>query len=349
MPISAGGTTMMKLGGVFPSSVTALPASPPSYGQEWWPWCDNLSLGPQWPVRRVTFRQPGPPSLPTNQPLEGWVADRDFSTRDDLALELPNEHDKPVKQRVQAVDLNGDNKKDMTEVMARQSRGEYSWIVTVAPQSAEASDALATDPSAYTYDVSVVVFYKRVLPASPKDSVEMQVALKDVQKNERTAQAKILTTGLSGGEILLTRNTPTDVQASYEPDESPFDNLKTGNWIMLCGPHPNSTKNRPLMVSHWYRVLAIEGKGKKLDANGAITNDTTQPDRRVVSLRGPEWPWQPWQTGASSHLSDYLYVCIPSGAVAVHAKTIRLEGNSVFGGGANGVGSAPPPGGNARF
>jgi len=98
-----------------------------------------------------------------------------------------------------------------------------------------------------------------------------------------------------------------------------------------------------MMTARWYRVLAIDK-----EADGVITDQNNQ---RLVSLRGPEWPWEP-ATNASgnldlttnSKLSNALYVCIPTGAVAVHSKTIRLGGNSVWDGGANGLTSPPPPG-----
>jgi len=101
------------------------------------------------------------------------------------------------------------------------------------------------------------------------------------------------------------------------------------------------------MVARWYRVLAIEGKDTKLDAEGKPTSDANQPDRRLVALRGPQWPWQPapYLSGYDNHLSNSLYVCIPTGAVAVHAKTIRLEGKSAWGG----TGTMPAPGEPPRY
>ena len=97
-----------------------------------------------------------------------------------------------------------------------------------------------------------------------------------------------------------------------------------------------------MMTARWYRVLAIEGKDTKLDAYGNPTSAASQPERRLVALRGPQWPWEP--AGILTYndaLSNALYVCIPTGAVAVHAKTIRLEGNSVWSGGAGGLGVPP--------
>ena len=49
--------------------------------------------------------------------------------------------------------------------LARQWTGDYSWIVTVVPTTNAARDGMARNPEGFAYDVSVVVFYKRVLPA----------------------------------------------------------------------------------------------------------------------------------------------------------------------------------------
>jgi hypothetical protein len=107
-----------------------------------------------------------------------------------------------------------------------------------------------------------------------------------------------------------------------------------------------------MMTARWYRVLAIEGKNERLNSNGSSDPPplVTDPERRLVSLRGPQWPWQPNTYSGSLNLADdtklsnSLYVCIPTGAVAVHSKTIHLEGNSVWSGGANGLSPPPPPG-----
>ena len=45
---------------------------------------------------------------------------------------------------------------------------------------------------------------------------------------------------------------------------SPFDQLKVGQWIMLCGPHPNSSLTEPRFVMNWYQVLSVEGANNKI-------------------------------------------------------------------------------------
>ncbi len=340
----------MRPGGVFPSSTVWTVSnnggiSTTPYAKAWNPWADTNNSGPRWPIRRVTLRQPVSAS-PLYAPLDPAIADKLFSSSDDLAMDLPTARDKPSSQRMDlspvALNLNGSK----GDPLARQSRGDYSWIITVSPNTAEARDALATDPSAFSYEVSVVVFYKRPLPRTrPRDNSEATSNLEQLYPNERGAQAKIVSTGLNGGEVLLTRIPMNN--STHEPAESPFSILKTGQWIMLCGPHPNSTEARPMMTARWYRVLAIDGKDSALDVNGITTDPSNQ---RLVSLRGPQWPWLPAANLATnSELSNALYVCIPTGAVAVHSKTIHFEGNSVWSGGASGLSAPPPPGPRYSF
>jgi hypothetical protein len=126
--------------------------------------------------------------------------------------------------------------------------------------------------------------------------------------------ASIVSTGLNGGEILL-----TDI--GEIPGTSAFEHLRTGQWIMLCGPHPNSTPVEPRLVLKWYQVLSIDSEG-----NGIEYFDPKM--QRVVALRGPQWPWQPEAPAdldQYDRLSNSLCVGICQGAVAVHSKTMRLE------------------------
>jgi hypothetical protein len=319
---------------VFPASASRVlfPTSLTNWPPQWHPWIDNTSHGPdaRWPIRRVTFRQAIVAS-PFFKPLSPAVAGRMLSTTDDLALELPDAQDQPAIQRWELANLSGPGTLDP---LARQSRGDYSWIVTVAPTSADARDALATDPAAHNYEVSVVVFHKRPVEATSPTDVDGVLANAELLiNNERSVNAKIISTGLSGGEVLLTRVTPGTSAAPVEPEENPFNILKEGHWVMLCGPHPASSDRRPMMVARWYRVLSIEGNDTRLNDQGneSPPPPATDPERRLVALRGPQWPWQPAADLADANeLSNRLYLCIPTGAVAVHAKTIRIEGTGAF-------------------
>jgi hypothetical protein len=141
--------------------------------------------------------------------------------------------------------------------------------------------------------------------------------------NERAVRASIVSTGLNGGELFL-EAIPDNIPGK------PFENLKTGQWIMVCGPHPNSNvvmSDPPVgearFVLNWYQVLTIES-----ERNDIISDPVNQ---RLVAVRGPQWPWLP-TTGAMSNsnneLSNQLCAGIFRGAVAVHSKTIRLEGEN---------------------
>jgi hypothetical protein len=177
---------------------------------------------------------------------------------------------------------------------------------------------LASNPESYSYDISVVVFYKRVLPSNFA-SIE---GINTVASYERAVSAKVLSTGLNGGELRLqTLVTGAGGPADGMP-EDPFKNLRTGEWIMLCGPHPNSTPIEPRFVLNWYQVMAIDK-----EPNDILTDPKTQ---RLVSVRGPEWPWKPYSgtySASNPPLSADLCVGIFRGAVAVHTKTMRLEGS----------------------
>jgi hypothetical protein len=291
----------------------------PTYGPTWQPWffgaaSQESSLA--WPVRRVTLPQ-GPLT-----PMSMAVSERLFTSSDDLAIEVPTASDKPSKQNLQLANLDGGSSAD--DPLARQSRGDYSWIVTVSPGSNDALNALASDPSAFSYEVSVAVFYKRVLgKVAPQSVGDVAANIDLLMQNERLVGAKVISTGLSGGELLLQA-----VEPSPGPSESPFAGLKVGNWYLLAAPHPNSAGTRPVFVARWYRVLSIEGKDSKLDANGNPTTNPTEPERRLVSLRGPQWPWQP-QPDADD-LSNNLCLGVIPNVVAVHSKTVRLEDNSAW-------------------
>jgi hypothetical protein len=140
-----------------------------------------------------------------------------------------------------------------------------------------------------------------------------------MSENERAVKAKVISTGLSGGELLLE-------DLNDNPGKSPFAHLKTGNWIMLCGPHPTSSTSEPRFSLNWYQVISIEGRNKRLNVEGTEypAPPSGDPERRLVTLRGPQWPWTPAPTGLSS-VSNNLCVAICRGAVAVHTKTMRLE------------------------
>ena len=277
---------------------------------EWNSW---RTAGPTWPVRRVTTTID--PAQITNSgtlthQLQLPVARAFFAADNDLALSQPASGDDPVLSRWETWrDSNG------VFASARQPRGDYSWIISVSPGSSEARDSLMNAPDAYPVEVSVVVFHKRVLGFGYEGSLEA----------ERLVNARVVSTATSGGELLLDR------RSADSADASPFEDLKPGQFVMVTGPHPQSTLAKPLYVLRWYRVLNITDSGRPV-LPGFTTSNAEQLDREnrvLVSLRGPDWPWQ--ATGDltdANELSNDLRVAIVPGAVAVHTKTMRLESGS---------------------
>jgi hypothetical protein len=315
--------------GVFNAASGFYPSS--SYSP-WYPW------NGMWPVRRVTFRE-----STTGWQLGPTMAEHYFRASDDLSSEFPKRDDRPAQQTWDTADFDQDGAR---EPLARQWVGDYSWIVTVAPTTNAARDGLARNPEGHSYDVSVVVFYKRVLPPGATtvyESFPVEQGFRNaMSENERAVKAKIISTGLNGGEILLD-------DLADNPDKNAFQHLKTGHWVMLCGPHPNSNVDgstdpptgEPRFSLNWYQVISIEGRDTQLDEEGnEMTGSTSgEPPRRLITVRGPQWPWTP-----GGYASENLCVAICRGAVAVHAKTMRLEKNLTMRFGASGSpGKTPPP------
>ncbi len=292
--------------------------------------------GQLWPVRRVTFR-----GVSTGWQLDPTMAEHYFRASDDLATDLPARDDRPVAQE-------WDTDKSTGAPLARQWTGDYSWIASVVPTTNAARDGIATNPESFDYDVSVVVFHKRPLPVSAASTTISNLSdyYNAMSENERAVKASILSTSLKGGELRL-----TDI--GDNPAKSPFEGLKTGQWIMLCGPHPNSSDSEPRFFLKWYKV-------KSIDSEGTGISNFDPSKERIVSVSGPQWPWLPrtsypasQQNLDSAKISDSLCVAICKGAVAVHTKTLRLEGHSAWSAGwaasGNSGGSGGGGGGNGGF
>jgi hypothetical protein len=244
-----------------------------------------------------------------------------FRSNDDLTSDLPARDDRPARGNWDMLFAGSS-----AVPLARQSKGDYSWLVTVSPTTRDARDGLARNPESFLYDVSVVVFYKRLMPTEiPAVAKDMNPAM----ATERAISGRIISTGPNGGELLL--QSFVNPSGAYVDgiESDPFLNLKTGQWILLCGPHPNSTTNQPRFVAKWYRVMTI-------DKPDTSVYPTSKPNiQRIVSLRGPEWPWKPVGDPfkPNNELSNDLCVGIFRGAVAVHTKTMPLEKRGSGGGG----------------
>jgi Tfp pilus assembly protein PilV len=290
----------------------------------WQPWVSGTTN--LWPVRRVTVRQRtqqannSPIRVPV--PMMGELAFQSSMSTDDLALDLPSKADLPSQQRY--TNRNG------TPVQ-RTARQNLSWAISVVPTNYEAFRGLTSSPDSFTYDVSAVIFNKRVAPAPLStsapgpDPTELDTNQSLLAGGERTVRAKVVSTGVNGGELLL--EAMADWRASDDDwganPESPFKELKAGQWIMLCGPHVLSSNVRPMLFMQWYKVLAVE------EVQSDSPYYQANLEKRVVSLRGPDWPWQSVNDLTDNTiLSNDLRVGIFPSIVAVHTKTMRLEAGS---------------------
>jgi hypothetical protein len=225
-----------------------------------------------------------------SQVMSKAVADRIFTARDDLSFALPTSRDEPANL------LFDDTLAGVP--LRRQSLGEYSWLITISPRYAqevkyEPRQYLATgrDPR-LEHNVSIVVFHKRNLLFPIGGETEL---------NEREVSAEVLSSGPDGGEVRLVTTVPSELNG-----------MRQGEWIMLHGRYPHGKRQRFFLG--WYRIVSMD-LGYD-EAPESVTQGT-----RIVSLKGPQWPWPP---GGDIRPRAGLI----SGAIAVHTKTMRLESMS---------------------
>jgi hypothetical protein len=277
----------------------------PGRAPEWKHW------GNTWPVRRITTT-----AGLTSGILPSTLAESLLSSHDDLVTESPGASNASGIQQWESA---------ASGPLKRSWKGDYSWIVMICPSNPEARDGIGLDPSAHKYHVSVVVFHKRVVATStPKDDGTDN--LDTLLQNERVALGRVLSTSSGGGEILLEQLPLTSSllkKNNLRENDTYFDDVKPGQWLMVSGPHPSSRPDRPMFFSRWYRIVAVEGKHTQLTADGSVKQSpsSSDPENCLVTLRGPAWPW-----ANNTPLSQDLRVGIFSSAVAVHSRTMRLEG-----------------------
>ena len=125
----------------------------------WDPWRGRQrqpANGYTWPIRRVTFQQ-----------SNGWQMDEDMAEQLFAAATMiwPSIFRSATTGRRCRLGIRANINGSQTP-LARKWTGDYSWIVTVVPTTNAARDGMARNPEGFAYDVSVVVFYKRVLPDS---------------------------------------------------------------------------------------------------------------------------------------------------------------------------------------
>lgn len=228
------------------------------------------------------------------------------------------------------------------DLAMRTSTGDFSYLVTIAPNISEMFDNLLYESvgdaqSTKHYTVSVVVFYKRDLltppntppqptPTSPPPP-ERMVWCDFPYHVPGTPQPSI-----AGGTVRLR----TDRGAKWI-------DVKPGQWILFTAyipdptfDHPPGSGNGRQRLAAWYRIVSV-GVGNTDQANQAWYF-------RDVTLAGADWyPGRhldaDQQAGGFDYSSTFAppynlppgnvptaYATLVDGAVAVYEKTLSLAG-----------------------
>jgi hypothetical protein len=203
-----------------------------------------------WPLleRTATAGMPNPPWPPAPNFSSLAVAESLFVSGNDVIFDPIN----PV------TGVKGDrpsrvyhNPTGVPAEAVPQSAGDYSWMITVSPSSA--------DPGRL-FTASVVVFYKRVVRL-PSLTAAAQVETERIVN----VQTPFAGGGVGGGDIRIT----------WTADGPP--NVKAGKWVMLFA---GDISGNPVPVrAAWYRIVASDDD----PSDGAAARDLT--------LAGPDWPY----------------------------------------------------------
>ncbi|RIL10398.1 hypothetical protein DCC79_08125 [bacterium] len=251
----------------------------------------------RWPIRRVTM----PTASLVSPAMTARAAEGMCTLHDDLAVELPRESDRPGVQRWQSIDLNAtptpNNPADDTP-LSRQFTGNYSWLATVVPTSDLGRAAMQPGHPMYgteLYEVSAVVFYKRV--ASPSADSERAIA---AMLN-------------SGGELVI--YAPNN---GVEAVDAASRDIRAGQWIALAGVHPVSGR----FLLKWYRLLSFDDQTELDYPPPAGTGKWAV---RRAMLEGPDWPADPTKPLASRYPVTNLRAILLPGAIGVSTHYLPLE------------------------
>ncbi len=236
------------------------------------------NAGTRWPVRRITLPQA------TGIPLSTAVAETIFRLRDDLSVTQPKEDDRPS---IQNWDL--DTTSAIPTLLRRQYKGDYSWLATVVPTSAESLAAFqpavpTNDYGEQRYDVSVVVFRKREETPSAT--------------SERLIQAEFI----NEGEIAIYAANAALVDAAV-------DEIRPGNWIAVAGV--NQTTGDFMMK--WYRILS---KDQETTSGFTLPFAGANQQVRFLTLDGPDWPLDSY--------ADLRAILLP-GAISVATQQLHMK------------------------
>ncbi len=298
----------------------------------------TLDSARSWPVEEPLVPVGAAP-IQTSFPL----AQRLFSSNDDLVFQ-PNG--------------NSDYRPGTLGFTSPDFAGDYSWLLTVAP---DVDDVFQQDMANMDrFTVSVVIFYKRDL------NLDQSTTTLDVKKAppERMVFADLLDASaqafaagtvfpsgnnFAGGAVRL--RTPTPGTTTPTSTAAWLD-VKPNEWLMLSGfmysptslppsvvtaPLPNFTQTPPPVVApnfapvpfcQWYRIAGV-GETLPIAGGGGWYRD--------VQLSGPDWnnffyygsPAQSYSYLApdqpNAYPVQYQFATLATGAIAVYQSTITLD------------------------
>lgn len=302
-------------------------------------------------MTRITLRSS--PSISGSAMTLG-AAERIFRSDDDLTVFVPGS-DSGLSVVSGTVSTMGGNASPIQQFFPspvtggtiypqkRLSDGNYSWMVTIVPNSPTMVPVTGGNYSApvnnQPYTVSVVVFYKRPVQLSMATPGPGSTVATSAVFPERYALVNFNgTNGISGGEVTLQQ--PVGGGGPYNPA---WLNVKRGQWILLAGQSgvyldPSFGINppgalQPVWVYRWYRVVAaddiyyLNGTTQVAVPAGSLQSaPSTSQFYRNVTLAGPDWPLQAIQQ--SPNHQTYAILC--DGVVGVYEKTMLLERPSVW-------------------
>ena len=255
---------------------------------------------------------------PRAWPLGLLAAERIFRWQDDLVFD-------PV-----AHDLDGRPAQVFDVTSSAQYLGDYSWLVTLAPEL-DANSVTNPNYVPQNYTASVVVFYRRVLDRAPLAIDERAGTL----PTERTVYAEFpFGPGMGTVDVVLRLSAAAGNPLDGSAEQSDFPAVKAGQWIMLCGWTRNDgstpslhADNRMWATFRWYRVASV---GELLPVADNPYGDQEDEWQQNVTLAGPPM----WDAAMNFGLTYFdaddnggptLHAVIVDGVVGVYEKTVRLS------------------------
>ncbi|HEV3021605.1 MAG TPA: hypothetical protein VGX76_04035, partial [Pirellulales bacterium] len=228
--------------------------------------------------------------------------------------------------------------------------GDFSWLVTVAPDIDDVFQQDIANMDRYTF--SVVVIQKRDLNLD-QSGATLELNKKNKAPPERMVYADLLDasaqanagllppyTNYAGGAVRL--RTPVPNAAMVPPVTAAWLDVKPNEWLMLSAlmydpiglsliyaPVPGvPAPGLPIPVVQWYRIAGV---GDTVDISG----NGSGPWYRDVQLAGPDWN----NTNFSPNLYTYPAGTVPgypvqyqfatlvTGTVAVYNNMIIVDGS----------------------